>query len=143
MTNTKITPANALRKLADVMDANSDFAEEAKYGFMSNPLYLSDELTPEQLAQITRDFRAHGFTITKEYTDNYFKIVCSHPVDGFYSDFTYTINVARKVVCTAKVVGQETKEVEEYDPELLAAAKRSVTKTVDVVEWECHPLLAN
>jgi hypothetical protein len=41
----------------------------------------------------------------------------------------------RQSVCTARVVGQETVEVTDYE----SAPVKQVTR--DVVEWDCHPLL--
>lgn len=46
----------------------------------------------------------------------------------------------RDQVCTRHVVGVEEQEVEET---VTPAVTRTVRKPVEVVEWECHPVLAD
>ena len=45
----------------------------------------------------------------------------------------------RDAVCTRRVTGVEDREVEEV---VTPAVTQMVTKPVEVVEWDCHPLLA-
>lgn len=50
---------------------------------------------------------------------------------------------ARDQVCERVVVGTETREVEEPDPDAVAALpKVKRTEVVEQVEWRCEPLLA-
>ncbi|HEV2376208.1 MAG TPA: hypothetical protein VGS19_29065 [Streptosporangiaceae bacterium] len=48
------------------------------------------------------------------------------------------LNAWRDAVCTRRVVGTEEREVEKV---VTPAVVEKVTETVDVVEWDCGPLL--
>lgn len=50
------------------------------------------------------------------------------------------INADREAVCTRRVTGTEEREVEET---VTPAVTRKVVKRVDVVEWDCGPVLGS
>lgn len=65
---------------------------------------------------------------------------------GYYLDLTgqlhglsLRLTAYRDDVCERVVTGTEEREVEEV---VQPAEVRKVTKTVDVVEWRCHPIMA-
>ena len=135
------TLADALYATADALDQCSTLAERAQYALASHYVFMPSTSTPAELADIMRVLRHNGFTVTKNYRNTTFEIVAERPT-GEYSTYRITVAIDRDVVCTAKVVGQEEKEVVEVDQEMAAAARKTVKKMVDVVEWDCHPLLA-
>jgi hypothetical protein len=96
----------------DVYDDNYVLDEEASKKFMR-----------DLVLELKRAFRI----VKKVHTNNYFGWSVK-----FGDDLTAEWKIARKVVCTAKVVGQ--REVPEY----VAPAH-----TEDIIEWECSdPVLA-
>jgi hypothetical protein len=90
---------------------------------------------PELLATSMRAGLKHGACkITKKYDDNRFRLNLQMPNERI----TYQISAERDEVCTKRVTGTEM--VEKDVPPEGDWTKKMVEQ--DVVEWDCHPLLA-
>lgn len=76
-------------------------------------------------------------SFTKNADGKYFDL------HGKLAGLRVNLTAFREEVCERIVTGTRQVEVEEPDPEALAAVPK-VTKTVTVedVEWRCHPILA-
>jgi len=139
---TKTTYPQALRSLADFLDAHG---EELNLGTKAdqisiNPsgrdlnihvgIFVRDAI--EQKAAVRKITRALGGTWEKKPngSDFYFK------QSGIFGYFDATIYADRDAVCERKLVGTE----EVVHPAQEATEER--TETVPVYEWECGSLLA-
>lgn len=87
--------------------------------------------TLTKLVEWSRLARRHGFSTGKDFYGSYADI--DFKMDGAYPHFGLTVH--RETVCTPRVVG--TRETTKPDPN----APR-ITVTENVIEWDCHPLLA-
>ena len=87
---------------------------------------------PEVLRLAVRAALKSGAVIEKDPSDNYFTAALK------FGELEYEIICKRDEVCTAKVVGTET--VTRRVPPDGEWTEQEVEQ--DVVEWECHPLLA-
>jgi len=87
-----------------------------------------------EMAGITRAGLTGGAKITKEYSEYAFTLKLG------FGPVSWAVKAARKEVCHAEVVGQETYEVEEVEGEDLRP-RTTVTKTKDIIEWKCDPVL--
>lgn len=121
----------ALRRRIAVFSQLADAAEASPEAPVP---YLGDEIliyaaSAEQLAAAAR---ALPCTWTKEATEKWLNL--HGEIDGvriqLYAD--------RGKVCTRRVVGTEDREVDEV---VTPAVTRKVTKPVDIVEWDCHPIM--
>lgn len=85
-----------------------------------------------EFAQHARTFMAGApvGTVTKDATDSFMTIVRT------FGAVSLHLQADRDVVCEAKVVGRETVEV--VDPNA-----PTITVERDVIEWDCHPILAD
>jgi len=139
----------AIRKVLDLIDANPGVLEDAiepKYFFESKAARIDfdiDELSihlpsthgedglAAQKELVRAVIRAFGGTWDKKPngTTMYFQR------DNIFDYFSATIFASRDAVCERIVTG--TKEVAHDAVEAVDA----FTETVDVVEWECMPLL--
>jgi len=100
-------------------------------------IYISpgDE-AKQKMADVVRAGKAHGATITKETSDEFAGALLQ------FGSVTVKVYADREVVCERRVTGTRTVEVEEQDPGALAKVPtRTVTRTVDEVEWVCTPIL--
>jgi hypothetical protein len=77
---------------------------------------------------------AQAGSIDKHYGGNYMDLR-----KDFGGGVKYEMSIKRDLVCTKRVVG--TKTVEKRDPELVEQVPM-IEVEEDVVEWDCHPLLA-
>lgn len=129
-----------LRALADILDAHPelplpyegsspDLSQRMTFHFLSG-----DDPRGKMIAAR----RALGVPVDKNALDAYFNL--HGQLHGLY----FAITTFRNEVCERVVVGTREVEIEEPDPEVLAALPK-VTRTVVVedVEWECRPVLAN
>ena len=66
----------------------------------------------------------------KKYSDYY------ATASRMFGSIEYGVSVSRETVCTKRVVGTKT-EPERYIPGYTVPEQQ-----VDIVEWDCHPLLA-
>jgi hypothetical protein len=121
-----------LRQLADVLDAHPEIPLPDRGTDEIGALYIGfwGEDAKERLAAAARAFPCNW---AKSATDRFFNL--NGQLAGLHVELTAT----RSQVCTAVVTGVEDREVEEV---VTPAVTRKVTKRVEVVEWECLPLLA-
>lgn len=92
------------------------------------------EAVRQELALVTRAALSAKAAVIKEYTSYAFELhLCFGPL-------TWVVSSRRDAVCTAEVVGQETYEVEEEVGEDLRPTV-TVTKTKDIIKWNCDPVL--
>ena len=138
MSNLPDDIVKGLRLLADIVEQNPHMAEnfrhEMQVSGMNLHLYGDDRAA--QMAEIARVMRKHGATTTKDVFGNLHNVVCDF---GFIK---VDILANREEVCE-RVVVDTVEVVEEVpDPEVLATVpKVTVTRTEEIVEWQCRPLL--
>lgn len=125
-----------LRQLATMIENSPQLAETLKYSFDSINAFSND---PAHLAEFMRAGRHHGAETTKS---------ASKGSDWFVAELRWgrvglDVNARREEVCERVVVGTETVTKTVKDPELLATVPDvEVTEEVEIVEWQCKPLLA-
>jgi antitoxin component HigA of HigAB toxin-antitoxin module len=134
------TYTQGLREIADFLDAHPEvplpYLSSFQTGNWENTLdiYLvSEKGQKEKLAAIAR---AMG------HAD---KVMDGDKMRVFrrFAGITLIAQASRDQVCERVVIGTREIEVEEKDPEALAAVPVvKVTKTVEDVEWRCAPILA-
>ena len=129
--------AGGFRDLANFLEDNATFLPDDISVDVSSWLYhrYNQEITPkEQVALVARAAFGTEAKIAKEYNDFSFKLRLTFGPVG------YTVSSRREEVCTATVTGTENYEVEERVGEDDRPLE-TVTKTRDVVEWKCDPIL--
>jgi hypothetical protein len=134
--------AEDLRDLANLIQFNAiDLPENINFSIYSfiwgwTPAVRDTEGgVPALLASAMRAGLKHGACkITKRYDDSRFRLKLQMPNEHI----TYEISAERHEVCTKRITGTEMVE-KDVPPE-----GDWTTKMVeqDVVEWDCHPLLA-
>ena len=130
MNNDRQSKIEGLRRLADFLEANPDFA--LPYDFTAElSVYVDGKESFVNHARMLR-------TGTKGSNDTFFY---------FTHDFGGGINVqiveSRNVMCEKVIVRTEEIEVEEPDPVALAQLpKVKVRRLREVVDWKCPELLA-
>ena len=121
-----------LRGLAEFIEDNAPLLPDNLDVEVSSWLWSwnSTESTPkEDIAAVIRAALGNeDCTITKEYSDYAFRLALE-----FSPRVIYKVKTQREEVCTATVVGTE-----EYEVPITVGHE---TKTRDVVEWSCDPLL--
>lgn len=125
-----------LRALADLLEAHDDLP--LPYEGAAVPINWHFLSGPNQRANLAAFVRTVGGSFDKQTFDSYFGVTGS--IEGLKVSGT----AYRDVVCTRIVTG--TREVTEQvpDPDALAAVPTTtVTRTEDVVDWVCEPLLAD
>lgn len=147
MGSTETTPttarrqADGLRRLADMIEANPELAEEMDIALSSMNVWIGADDQRATLVAFARAGARAGATVTKDKggtSDQYFGARIEFGPVGFYA-YGYRNQVCERIVTGTREV---TKEVP--DPEALAAVpKVTVTETVEDVEWRCTSLLAS
>ena len=91
-----------------------------------------DDDIPATIADAVLAGLAEGATVRKDYGSSYFRAYLG------FGDIEYKVVCQRDEVCTRRVVGTEmvTKQV----PPEGEWTEQEVEQ--DIVEWDCHPLLA-
>lgn len=122
-----------LRALADILEHNPGIPlplhGDAEHTALLIGFYGSDGR--EKLAAAARAFPC---TWAKDADGKWFNL------NGVLGGGLHVqLYAEREQVCTRRVVGVEDREVEEV---VTPAVTRKVTKPVEVVEWDCGPLLA-
>jgi hypothetical protein len=129
-----------LRALADILEQHPELrlpyeGDSPDIGKRITFHFLSSD---DPRSEIAAARRALGVPLEKEGdSDSYFYF--NGNLHGLY----FNLVAFRNEVCERVVVGTREVEIEEPDPELLAqvpTVKR--TETVEDVEWQCHPILA-
>lgn len=126
--------ADGLRAVAAMLDRHEDISERFRWQVdrLLMPIYSRDEL-----AAWIRAGKAAGAEVRKHQDDKY------AGVDLAFGLVKLHVYVGRDEVCERIVTGTREVTEEVPDPEALAAVpKVTVTKTVEDVEWRCHPILA-
>lgn len=128
--------ATDIERYAAFIRANPDIAKKlgSERRFL---LYLMPGGEAKQkMADIVRAAKAAGATVTKTISEEYAGANLS------FGHVSLEVYAHREVVCERRVTGTREIEVEEQDPEALAKVPtRTVTKTVEDVEWVCTPIL--
>lgn len=125
--------AAGLRQLADMIEQNPDIA---KFATLTH-LYAFHVTSGADQAALARAALKHGAKVDKEVSDDLHNLLLSWDGVSAY------VLANRKNVCELVVVGSREVTEEVPDPEALAAVPTvTVTRTEDVTEWRCTPLLS-
>ncbi|NUR80753.1 MAG: hypothetical protein HOQ21_09955 [Dermatophilaceae bacterium] len=131
--------AAGLMQLATFVRTHPEFHRDLRYsaiGRINAPLSGARE-TADHLATWARAAKAAKANVTKNATDDFFGIQVT------FGPIAVHVYAPREEVCERVVVGTREVTEEVPDPELLAAVPTTtVTRTEEIVEWECRPLLA-
>jgi hypothetical protein len=143
-------PTDADQAAAEHADQLATDIETYAAFLRANPTVAAEISSPERfliyilpgddakqtMADILRTAKAAGATITKDTSDKF------AGAEMHFGRVAVKVYSDREVVCERRVTGTRTVEVEEKDPEALAQVPtRTVTQTVDEVEWVCTPIL--
>ena len=127
-----------LRALADLLESTEELPlpnTDTVYWYLFGSANLTLE---EQKTEALRIVRMLPGKQDKETTGDLYRLT------GHVRGLQTQVIVERDAVCERVVVGTRTVEVEEPDPEAVAALpKVRRTEVVEQVEWRCHPLLAD
>lgn len=124
---------SGLRKLADALEATPEVPLPHEGRACAISIYFHDD-TPERMAAAARAIPCSWQKQVREYEDSAWM-----DLHGSLDGLTIELTAPRDTVCTRRVVGTETREVEET---VTPAVTRKVTKEVDVVEWDCGSILS-
>jgi hypothetical protein len=146
MTNTT-SPTAAERQIAAltaVIAVLRDHPDVAEYidiplRNLGTHVFAAPDVDPRALfAEFIRGMKAKGAKITKDFSETYANV---------YADFGAVrigVQAYRNEVCDLVVTGTREVTEEILDPVALAAVPTTtVTRTEDVKEWVCTPLLAD
>lgn len=118
--------ANALRSLADLIEAKPDLAG-SQYSSIELNIYPTDA---DEMAALTRQVGG-----AREKVDHGSLLTVRR---DFGARVHLDLNAQRDQVCEAVVVGTETVEIP--DPTVVVP---TITVERDVTRWECSPILTN
>jgi hypothetical protein len=126
--------ADDLHKFADFVEVRGDELPDISIDLRS---YVWDWALPERddvpkaIALAMRAGMKKADKVTKEYTDNYFRLFLH------FGSLEYKVICNRDDVCTKRVTGSEmvTKQI---PPD---GKWTEETVEQDIVEWDCNPLL--
>jgi len=125
--------ASNLREFADFLDNHGQDIPDVNVDVSSRVWsWTSAGDVPTAIALALRAGMKGADEVTKEYSDNYFRLYLS------FGELQYRVLCDRDEVCERTVVGTET--VMESVPPEGEWTEQAVEK--DVVEWVCNPLLA-
>lgn len=128
--------ATDMERIAAFVRANPEVAENLGRQNFLVCLYREGDPRAAMAYYARRGLRA-GATIDKNVSDKYASVLLR------FGSFALDVYAEREQVCERVVTGTREIEVEEQDPEALAAVPtRTVTKVVEDVEWVCTPLLS-
>lgn len=122
-----------LRQLADALDAHPEIPLPWYGAESRSPVIIgfhgADEDVRKRMAAAVR---AMPSCWSKDPDEKWLNL------NGQLAGLHVQLYASRDAVCTRRVVGTEEREVEE---EVRPAETRKVRKQVDVVEWDCGPIL--
>jgi hypothetical protein len=125
--------AAGLRALADMIEANPELRGNELYMSGLNIWHTKDAAF---MADLVRAALRHGAKVTKDISET------QHNVDLTWHGITASILARRDAVCERVVIDTREFTEEVPDPEALAAVPTvTVTRTEEVVEWQCKPPL--
>lgn len=139
--DTRTEYIQGLRQLADILDANPDLP--LPYAMGTDGEFDSDRATfyLHSKADMVTFARCFPGPLSKEVDDRSEHYGFS--LKGSLRGLHLLASVARSEVCTRRVVATREVEVTKPDPDAVAAVPTiTVTETVEDVEWDCLPLLA-
>jgi len=125
------------RRLLDVIESITDVLPEDGYSFewFGIQVWYYGENTKRDMAIAIRALRVvTGLSVTKEYTDHYFKAIVRLPDNGGEIQLV----TARNAVCRMVETGEE---ITETVPDYSNVPTKTVTKKV--TEWQCDPILTD
>ncbi|GLZ34857.1 hypothetical protein Lesp02_70440 [Lentzea sp. NBRC 105346] len=131
--------ATGFRALAKLFEVNPALAELARYSSFDRIMVClgSSDEPVTAMADFVRAAKAHGAKISKSGNEKWFNVDLTFGCVGLH------VYAARDEVCERVVVGTREVVEEVPDPEALAAVPTTtVTRTEEIVEWQCKPLLA-
>ncbi len=150
--------SNQLEVLAEVFKTQAEnLPEEMNINFghsWYNTSFQTDEV-PEQMDAVIKAFKGTGATIQKVWQDTSLVVYIAFPKDqetkekfinqiekydfplGCNDVLYWKLWADREIVCTKRVIGTETVEVEK----LISRETETVEEEREIVEWDCHPLL--
>lgn len=134
-TNTDHTLVEKLRAAADLIAAHPDLPDPCIFGYRNGAVdvtwqLMNNEATKgDQRAAAQQILRAIGGKWDKEPWGDRFDFAQD------YRGLKLQIYTHREQVCTRRVVGTETVTIPAVE------AKPERTEVVDVVEWDCEPVL--
>ncbi|MCW2545391.1 MAG: hypothetical protein JWM40_2943 [Frankiales bacterium] len=136
-TSTEISKADALRALADFIDANPDLPDLVTDQRLLT--YVSPLNKPRAvMAAVARAGAKAGVPVEKSYDGGEYANLSLQ-----FGPIELHVYAQRDAVCERVVTGTREVTKEVPDPEALAAVPTvTVTETEDIVEWVCGPLLA-
>lgn len=140
MSDDRATYIDGLRKLADALEEHPEVPLPTTGTRQAMSWNLWDDDAREQLAAVAK---AIPCAWAKSARDGYGDGPAYFDMTGFLGGLELKLTAFREAVCTRVVTG--TREVTETvkDPGALAAVPEiEVTRTVEDVEWQCHPILA-
>lgn len=123
-----------LRKLADVLEANPAVPLPAGSGTDGGVPVLFGFYGSGSRDELAAAVRAFPITFSKDADSKWLNL------NGRLAGLHVQLYASRDQVCTRRVVGTEEREVE---VEVTPAVKEKRTETVEVVEWDCHPILSD
>lgn len=123
--------AAGLRQLADLIEANP----QIRVAYTNYHFWSLD--SREEMAELARAALRHGAKVEKQVTDEMYNL------DVKFGPITASALAMRDEMCERVVVG--TREVTEMvpDPSLPAPPMVEQTRTEEVYEWKCVPLMAD
>lgn len=136
-TDTRADYIAGLRKIADALEAHDDLVlpYPGSSEYASSFSVFTDTKAEAAAWALVLDGRAEK-NVTED--GNY-----GFQLKGRVHGVHVLVYAKREEVCTRRVVGTREVVEEVADPEALAAVPTvQVTRTEDIVEWDCHPLLA-
>lgn len=143
MTDTKVTHplhlelADGLRKVADFVEANPEYASWLRYGLQESGIDAHPEGDDKAaaLGAFARATLRAGAKVEKEFSDQFAFVNAS-----FGAVKVSAYDYRSKVCELVELDEEETVEVD--DPEWVAPEAPKVTVTRKKTEWQCAPLLA-
>jgi len=130
--------------------------ERRSLGMPELPLVIPQHpLGGLQVDAVIKAFKGTGATIQKVWQDNSLVVYIAFPKDqetkerfveqiekydfplGCSDVIYWKLWANREIVCTKRVVGTETVEVEK----IISQETETISEEREIVEWDCHPLL--
>ncbi len=123
----------AHRKVADLLEAHPEIAEPSVWSDGSIRWSLYSFECPDGIpAMVAAIRRAVGGTWTKREQKS-----VSGADELVFEREGFGVTVGREAVCTRRVVGTEEVTIPAVE------AKPARTEVREIVEWDCHPILAD
>lgn len=128
--------ASALRSVADMLNAHPDLAPELRQAFEFMSDYCDDKAVFARFARAAKEF---GARIEKDYPEDPTRHFSMY---AHFGPLKLRLHAERQDVCERVVVGTREVTEEVPDPKALEAIPTTtVTRTEEIVEWRCTPLL--